>query len=122
MDKNANDKKTALETVSEEKSTQAEVPEFVVSEELYNQTIDELCKIMTENDVELVKEFAICLFTKAELKDIVNRWLLVKELEKGTTQRAIAKKFKMSLCKITRGSKLLNDPESGFRKVLNKLK
>ena len=99
----------------------AEAPEFVVTEELYEQTIDELCRIMTENDTQLVKEFADCLFTKAELHDIVKRWLLVKELDKGTTQRAIAKKFKMSLCKITRGSKLLNDPQSGFRKILNKL-
>ena len=102
-------------------SETSESSEFVVSEELYQQTIDELCNIITQSDTQLLKEFADCLFTKAELHDIVNRWLLVKELDKGTTQRAIAKKFRMSLCKITRGSKLLNDPESGFRKVLNKL-
>ncbi|MCR4736045.1 MAG: trp operon repressor [Treponema sp.] len=118
MDKNVSN----ITAASKENSGKQDTSEFVVSEELYQQTIDELCRIMTENDADLIKEFADCLFTKAELKDIVNRWLLVKELDKGTTQRAIAKKFRMSLCKITRGSKLLNDPESGFRKVLNKLK
>lgn len=105
-----------------QKNDSDEPAEFVVTEELYQQTIDELCRIITESDTQLLKEFADCLFTKAELHDIVNRWLLVKELDKGTTQRAIAKKFRMSLCKITRGSKLLNDPQSGFRKVLDKLK
>lgn len=93
------------------------------SDELIDQTIDELCKlIIKSNDEAFLKEFFTCLFTPPELKDIANRWLLVKEIDKGTTQREIAKKFSMSLCKITRGSKELSKADSAFRKMLNLLK
>lgn len=89
------------------------------SAEIFEQTKDELCRIITSNDEQLVKDFCECLFTPAEIKDIVNRWLLVKEIDKGTTQRDIAKNFGMSLCKITRGSKELNKKDSAFRRVLD---
>lgn len=90
-----------------------------ISEELQTQTIDELIHIFNTCEEDLVKDFFKCLFTPNELKDIANRWLLVKEIDKGTPQRTIAKKFSMSLCKITRGSKELNKPESAFRKILD---
>ena len=48
--------------------------------------------------------------------------LLVKDIDAGVTQREIAKKYGMSLCKITRGSKELNKPDSAFRKMLELLK
>ena len=86
---------------------------------LTKETLHELCEICTSNDSELIYDFFECLFSKAELKDISNRWLLVKEIDKGTTQREIAKKFSMSLCKITRGSKELNKENSAFRKILD---
>ena len=93
-----------------------------ISEEMFEQAKNELCKIITTNDEQLVREFCECIFTPAEIKDLVNRWLLVKEIDKGTTQREIARKFGMSLCKITRGSKELAKPDSAFRKVLDTLK
>lgn len=90
-----------------------------ISTERTNQTIDELCHILSEiKDEKLIRDFFDCLFSSAELKDFANRWLLVKEIDKGTTQREIAREFKMSLCKITRGSKELNKPDSAFRKIL----
>lgn len=91
-------------------------------EKLEEETIRELCKIFTTTDEELVYNFIKCLFTPAEIKDIANRWLLVKEIDKGTTQREIAKMFGMSLCKITRGSKELSKPDSAFRKILDTIK
>lgn len=85
--------------------------------------IMELCSLIKKaDDVELTYDFFNCLFTKAELKEFSQRWLLVKEIAAGTTQREIAKKYGMSLCKITRGSKELNKPESAFRKMLDVLK
>lgn len=78
--------------------------------------------MMEANDEAFLNEFFACLFTKPELKDIANRWLLVKEIDAGTTQREIAKKFGMSLCKITRGSRELSKPDSAFRKMLEMLK
>lgn len=92
---------------------------MINNDEVVDATIKELCDIFHNCDEELVYDFVRCLFTKAELKDISNRWLLVKEIDNGTTQREIAKKFGMSLCKITRGSKELNKPDSAFRKILD---
>lgn len=94
-----------------------------ISEEEIASTIKELCHlILKSNDVAFIYEFFNCLFTKPELKDIANRWLLVKEIDAGTTQREIANKFSMSLCKITRGSRELNKADSAFRKMLELLK
>lgn len=94
-----------------------------ISEDVVNETIKELCTLISKTDDEkFLIEFFNCLFTKPELKDIANRWLIVKEIDSGTTQREIAKKFSMSLCKITRGSKELNKEDSAFRKMLELLK
>ncbi|MCR4675856.1 MAG: trp operon repressor [Sphaerochaetaceae bacterium] len=59
------------------------------------------------------------LFTSAELKDIAKRWYLMKEIYRGTPQRAIAKEMEISLCKITRGSKVLKQDDSRFRAILS---
>ena len=90
------------------------------SDAVIEETILELCRILKKADDEkFIYEFFKCLFTPPELKDFANRWLLVKELDRGTTQREIAKKFGMSLCKITRGSKELAKDGSAFRKILD---
>ncbi len=90
-----------------------------IPEELVDESIRELCKlILKSNDEEFIYNFFVCMFTKPELKDIASRWLLVKEIDKGTTQREIAKEFSMSLCKITRGSRELHKDDSAFRKML----
>ena len=97
--------------ISEEKENNSEV---------IDQTIRELCGILKKAETEdFIYDFFKCLFTPPELKDFANRWLLVKELDKGTTQREIAKKYGMSLCKITRGSRELAKTDSAFRKLLD---
>lgn len=94
--------------------------ENVENENIVEDTIRELCHLIIQSgDEKFLYDFFACLFTKPELKDIANRWLLVKEIDKGTTQREIAKRFGMSLCKITRGSKELNKTDSAFRKMLD---
>ncbi|MCP3871678.1 MAG: transcriptional regulator [Desulfobacteraceae bacterium] len=59
------------------------------------------------------------ILTPAELEDISLRWKLLKDLNNGLTQRKIATKYGISLCKITRGSKILKDKESVIFKILN---
>ncbi|MCR5062285.1 MAG: trp operon repressor [Treponema sp.] len=94
-----------------------------ISEELVQDTIKELCSLLVESgDEQFIYDFLICLLTPPELKSIASRWLLVKDVEAGVTQREIAKKYGMSLCKITRGSKELHKPDSAFRKMLEILK
>ncbi|MCH5294723.1 MAG: transcriptional regulator [Treponema sp.] len=86
-------------------------------------SIRELCGLFARiEDGDLVYDFFGCLFTPAEIKDLANRWNLVKELDAGTTQREIARKYGMSLCNITRGSRELKKENSAFRRVLNILK
>ena len=84
---------------------------------------NELVELIAEtDDPKFLSDFFKCLFTPAEVHDIADRWLLVKEIEKGTTQREIARKFGISLCKITRGSRELKKEDSAFRAMLDKWK
>lgn len=90
-----------------------------LQDEQKKDAIAELSGLLSRiDDASLIYDFFGCLFTKAELKDFSNRWHLVKELNAGTTQREIAKKYNMSLCNITRGSRELKKENSAFRRVL----
>ena len=85
------------------------------------ESFNEICKILADcSSQKEAADFLSCLCTPAEREDFSKRWLSVKELYKGTPQREIAKKFNMSLCKITRGSKELRKEDSAFRKILEK--
>jgi len=49
------------------------------------------------------------------------RWRLLSELHNNKTQRAIAKKYHISLCKITRGSKILKKKNSITKQILDNI-
>jgi TrpR family trp operon transcriptional repressor len=70
------------------------------------------------DDQQLVEDFLHSLFTPAEIKEMGKRWALVRLLEQGMSQRNIAKKLGLSLCKITRGSKELKKENSPFRRII----
>ena len=96
---------------------------YSLEDEQDKDAIKEICGILAKmDDADFIEEFFKCLFTSAELKDFSNRWHLVKELDAGTTQREISRKYGMSLCNITRGSKEMKKEDSAFRKVLDMLK
>jgi len=61
------------------------------------------------------------IFTPAERKDLALRWELMKMLAEGMPQRAIASKLGISLCKITRGAKIVHDPGSVTNRILKQL-
>jgi TrpR family trp operon transcriptional repressor len=73
-------------------------------------------------DRKLIESFLRCLLTPAETADIAARWALVKALDRKIPQREIAKTLGLSLCKITRGSRELKKPGSGFQRILEVLK
>ena len=79
----------------------------------------ELIEIFTKVDTneEMQKLFEE-LFTQREIYDCALRWRLLKELYEGTPQREIASQLGISLCKITRGSRILKDPNSQLKKLL----
>jgi TrpR family trp operon transcriptional repressor len=85
--------------------------------------IREISRVLAAtDDSELINSFLSSILTKAEIKEIAGRWILVREIDAGMTQREIARKYSLSLCKITRGSRELKKPESSFKKMIDKLK
>ena len=82
--------------------------------------LSELVEIFAaETDKANMRKLLEELLTPAEREDIAKRWYLLKELYKGTTQRKIASDMEISLCKITRGSRILKQDDSAFRKILS---
>lgn len=71
----------------------------------------------TEGEAETAAYFRV-LFTPKEIADLARRWALVKALAAKIPQREIAKRFGISLCKITRGSRELKKENSAFLKML----
>lgn len=61
------------------------------------------------------------LFTENELSALHLRWELMKMLKEGKTQRQIAADLHVSLCKVTRGNKILKDENSMSGKLLERL-
>jgi TrpR family trp operon transcriptional repressor len=69
-------------------------------------------------DATLVRRFLESILTPREREEIAGRWELVKLLNRGESQRHVAKRLGMSLCKITRGSRELKKKDSAFKAVL----
>jgi TrpR family trp operon transcriptional repressor len=83
------------------------------------ENLGELARTLARiRDPDLIEAFFRNILTPAETADIAARWALVKELDKKTPQREIAKTLGLSLCKITRGSRELKKPDSAFRRIL----
>lgn len=81
---------------------------------------DLLQTILNLTDVDELQLLLEDLLTPAELDDLNLRWKLVKDLHQGVTQRKISDKYGISLCKITRGSKILKNPDSMVLRLLNR--
>jgi len=84
-----------------------------------DENLSELAKALAETgDAQLIKNFLRRLLTPSETADIAARWALVKALEVKIPQREIARTLGLSLCKITRGSKEMKNPDKAFQKML----
>jgi TrpR family trp operon transcriptional repressor len=82
---------------------------------------DELVKVFAKIDDEKTMEhFFNEIFTESERKDLLLRWQLMRMLKNGVPQREIASKLRISLCKITRGVKVLKGRNSVSRRLLDK--
>lgn len=71
-------------------------------------------------DADLAERFLREILTPSEIEGISSRWELVKRLHRGQSQRSIAAELGLSLCKITRGSRVLKQPGSALRAVLER--
>ncbi len=80
------------------------------------QNISKLVKnLHTEAEVE---SFFKELLTESEIETLSKRWRILEMLKQGYTQREIAKDLQVSLCKVTRGAKILKDKDSILAKFL----
>lgn len=68
-----------------------------------------MCRIA---DVPQMQAFLGEILTPSEQRDLALRWELMRRLKQGESQRKIAKDLGISLCKITRGAKILKQEHS----------
>ncbi|MBN1125092.1 MAG: hypothetical protein JXA82_08795 [Sedimentisphaerales bacterium] len=81
--------------------------------------IDPLAEAFCQiRDPRRMKRFFDEIFTPAERHDLAMRWELMHRLRAGQAQRQIAADLGISLCKITRGAKILKDKKSVTRNLL----
>lgn len=70
-------------------------------------------------DPQIIERLFDEILTPTEKKALSLRWQLMKQLKAGIPQRKIAEDLGISLCKITRGSKIIRDPESITNRLLS---
>ena len=81
----------------------------------------ELAEVFSEiTDVNDMIKFFNEIFTESERKTLILRWKLMRMLNEKVPQRVISSKLGVSLCKITRGAKIVKDRNSICRALLNK--
>ncbi len=82
--------------------------------------LEDLIKIFAKTtDEKQMRKLFEEVFTPSEQKDFALRWDLMKDLYRGIPQREIAANHGISLCKITRGSKILKQKDSYCRRILS---
>lgn len=81
--------------------------------------MEKLAEVLVDiDDVQVMQQFLGEILTPKEMRDLDLRWQLLLELNRGNTQRSIANKYGISLCKITRGSKILKKQNGVIVKLL----
>lgn len=81
---------------------------------------DLLKTIISIKDIDELESFLYEILTPGEVADLSLRWKLLQDLQSGMTQRKIAEKYGISLCKITRGSKILKNKNSIISKIFKR--
>ena len=83
--------------------------------------IKEISQILSQlDDTSFIEDFLLSLLTDNEAKNISSRWEIIKRIDDGVSQRKISSDLHLSLCKITRGSRVLKKSNSVLKKILTK--
>ncbi len=81
--------------------------------------IEELSQIISKlKDDKEISQLLNELLSESELEVLSKRWRIIKMLKAGYTQREIAKELKVSLCKVTRGAKIIKDENAIVSKFI----
>ena len=84
-------------------------------------TLNEIASTLAGiDDAKELQSFLTGILTPKEIHDISSRWELVKRLDQGQSQRAVARDLGLSLCKITRGAKELKKKNSAIKKAIDR--
>ena len=83
-----------------------------------NRNIIEISNILSGLYADEVNKFLSEILTPSEMNTLTKRWRILKMLNEGTSQREIAKELSVSLCKVTRGAKILKDTNSICAKII----
>ena len=80
---------------------------------------DDMIKLFTQVESEEdMKALFDDMFTQAEIRDFTIRWKLMNDLYEHVPQRTIAQELRISLCRITRGSRMLKKKDGYVRRRL----
>ncbi|NQU41123.1 MAG: transcriptional regulator [Lentisphaerae bacterium] len=85
----------------------------------HDEIVDALSRI---SDPTQMSRFLSEVLTDAERRDLGLRWKLMQLLHGGVPQREVAAQLGISLCKITRGSRVLKRRGSVCRSVIEGMK
>ncbi len=83
-------------------------------------SLADICAVLCGiSDSGQMQAFLSEMLTPSERRDLALRWELMRRLKKGVPQRQIATELGISLCKITRGAKILKQEYSISKHYLN---
>ncbi len=85
--------------------------------EHHDKIVDVFCRVTDPAEMD---RFLGEILTEAERHDLALRWKLMEMLESGMPQREVAAKLGISLCKITRGSRVLKKRGSVCRHLIDR--
>lgn len=81
------------------------------------ENIEEISVALGNIKGKRIIDFLEELLTPSEINTLSKRWRILKMLNAGYTQREIAEKLGVSLCKVTRGAKILKKENSITKKL-----
>ena len=61
------------------------------------------------------------ILTPAEYRALLKRWTILRFLRAGVSQREIARRIGGSLCNVTRGARLMHNPDCASARLLDRL-
>ena len=85
-------------------------------------SIEQISNIISKMNSAEIEQFFTELLPESELSVLSKRWRILNMLSEGITQREIAKELNVSLCKVTRGAKIIKLNNNIVNKYLIKEK
>lgn len=84
--------------------------------------IKQISNLVSKMNEAEINKFLSEMLTESELSVLSKRWRILNMLYDGVTQREIAKELQVSLCKVTRGAKIMKGQDAIVKKYLIKEK